>query len=75
MADFENDEDLVRWLGGRKKGTRRNCNVAMRYYLEFTGMTPKQLIEEKLQVETGDLIVYVEDDKGNIILRTSKIEA
>ena len=32
-------------------------------------------VHEKLDVKIGDLIVYVEDDKGNIILQTSKIQA
>jgi len=28
-------------------------------------------VQEKLQVKEGDLIVYLENEKGNVVLRTS----
>ncbi|MBI2936956.1 MAG: hypothetical protein HYY22_01985 [Thaumarchaeota archaeon] len=30
-------------------------------------------VQEKLQVKEGDLIVYVEDARGNVTLRASKL--
>ena len=30
-------------------------------------------VQEKLQVHEGDLIVYMENEKGNVILKTSKL--
>ena len=36
-------------------------------------VTLVKTVHKKLKVEIGDLIVYVEDDKGNIVLQTSKI--
>ncbi|MFB0523110.1 MAG: hypothetical protein ACETV1_05035 [Candidatus Bathyarchaeia archaeon] len=34
-----------------------------------------KIVQEKLKAQIGDLIIYVEDDKGNIILQTSKMKA
>jgi len=47
--DFENDEFIKRWLRGRNKSTVATYKQAMNAYLEFTQMTPKELIDEKLQ--------------------------
>jgi bifunctional DNA-binding transcriptional regulator/antitoxin component of YhaV-PrlF toxin-antitoxin module len=30
-------------------------------------------VREKLKAEIGDLIIYVEDDKGNIVLQATKM--
>lgn len=31
-------------------------------------------VQKKLQVKEGDLIVYVENEKGNVVLKTSKLK-
>lgn len=31
-------------------------------------------VQEKLQVREGDLIVYLENEKGNVVLRGSKLK-
>jgi bifunctional DNA-binding transcriptional regulator/antitoxin component of YhaV-PrlF toxin-antitoxin module len=32
-------------------------------------------VQERLDIDQGDLVVYVEDQQGNVILRRSKIRA
>ncbi|MDH5375801.1 MAG: tyrosine-type recombinase/integrase [Candidatus Bathyarchaeota archaeon] len=45
--NWENDRYLRRWLGEKKESTRRPYKTCFKLYLEFTGMTPEQLIMEK----------------------------
>lgn len=44
--DFDSDKYLVDWLKGRKTVTMV-YKPAMRKYIEFTGKSPKELLEEK----------------------------
>lgn len=37
-------------------------------------ITLVKAVQEKLQVKEGDLIVYVENEKGNVVLRPSKLK-
>lgn len=48
--DWENDKRLTHWLGNRtKKGTVALYRKAMEEYVNFTGLTPEQLIQEKYE--------------------------
>lgn len=38
-------------------------------------ITLVQAVQEQLGMNIGDLVVYVEDQKGNIILRRSKMQS
>lgn len=38
-------------------------------------ITLVQAVQEQLDMNIGDLVVYVEDQKGNIILRRSKMQS
>ena len=35
-------------------------------------ITLVKTVQEKLRVKIGDLVVFLEDDKGNIVLKVSK---
>lgn len=48
MIDWESGY-LGKWLANRNPSTVKLYKIAMRFYLEFTGMTPEELIQEKLE--------------------------
>lgn len=45
--DFAQDKYLVGWLENRPKETVRGYKVAMKRYVEYTGLTPYEILKEK----------------------------
>lgn len=46
MVELINQPEIEKWIAGRTIGTKRSYLSAMRAYMEFTKLTPKQLIDQ-----------------------------
>jgi len=45
--EFPNDKATVEWLKAQKKGTMYSYKYSWKFFLEFTGMTGDQILEER----------------------------
>jgi len=46
MVELKNQPEIEKWIAGRTTGTKKSYLSAMRAYMEFTKLTPKQLIDQ-----------------------------
>ncbi|NOZ59768.1 MAG: hypothetical protein GXO66_09395 [Euryarchaeota archaeon] len=46
QEDFERFEEYKKWVATIKETTKPDYKHSMKLYIEFTGINPKQLIDE-----------------------------